>query len=93
MNVAFSLGQGQVSPLIEGLQGFHIIKVTENYAQKNLELDDILQLGSRVTVRDFIGQGLLNQRQQAIIAQASQELVTELRTGRPFQIFENNLNW
>jgi len=93
LNVAFSLTQGQVSGLIEGLQGFQIIKITENYAERNLELHDIFQLGTRVTVRDYIGQGLLNQRQQAILAQASQELVTELRAGRSFQIIESNLNW
>jgi parvulin-like peptidyl-prolyl isomerase len=93
MNVAFSLRQGEVSRLIEGIQGFQIIKVTENYSVSSLQLDDIFQLGSRGTVREYIGQVLLAQRQQAILAQASQELVTELRAGRSFQIYENNLNW
>jgi parvulin-like peptidyl-prolyl isomerase len=93
LNVAFSLTQGQVSGLIEGLQGFQIIKVTENYAERSLQLDDIFQLGTRITVREYIGQALLTQRQQAILTQASQELVTELRAGRTFQVFENNLNW
>jgi len=93
MNIAFSLNQGQVSGLIEGLQGFQIIKITENYEERRLELHDIFQLGTRVTVREYIGQALLAQKQQAILAQASQELVTELRAGRSFQIFENNLNW
>jgi parvulin-like peptidyl-prolyl isomerase len=94
MNVAFSMRQGEVSRLIEGVQGFQIIKITENYAVKNLELDDIIQLGTRVTVREYIRQGLLSQRQEAVVTQASQELVTELRAGRgAFQVFENNLNW
>jgi len=94
MDIAFRLSQGQVSGLIEGIQGFQIIKVTENYSQKNLELYDIIQLGTNITVRDYIGQFLLNQRQQAVITQASNELLTELRAGgRSFQIFENNLNW
>jgi parvulin-like peptidyl-prolyl isomerase len=93
MNTAFSLQQGQVSRVIEGIQGFQIIKITENYAVRNLEMDDILQLGTRITVREYIGQMMLNQRQQAIFAQASQELVTELRAGRSFQVIENNLNW
>ncbi|MCL2229534.1 MAG: peptidylprolyl isomerase [Treponema sp.] len=93
LDAAFALRQGQVSRLIEGVQGFQIIKVTENYASRQLELTDILQLGTRITVRDYIGQMLLSQRQQAILAQASQELVSELRTGRSFQVFENNINW
>ncbi|MCL2442785.1 MAG: peptidylprolyl isomerase [Treponema sp.] len=93
MDAAFSLRQGQVSRLIEGQQGFQIIKVTENYAVRNLELNDIMQLGTRITVREYLGQLMLNQRQQAILAQASQELVSELRTGRSFQVFENNIRW
>jgi parvulin-like peptidyl-prolyl isomerase len=93
MDTAFNLRQGQVSRLIEGQQGYQIIKITENYAGKQLELTDILQFGTRITVRDYIGQGLLNQRQQAVLKQASEEIVRDLRSGRTFQIFENNINW
>jgi len=93
MDIAFNLRQGQVSRLIEGQQAFQIIKITENYAVRNLELNDIFQLGTRITVREYIGQLMLNQRQQGAVAQASQELVSELRTGRSFQIMENNIRW
>jgi len=94
MDAAFNLRQGQVSGVIEGVQGFQIIKVTENYAVRNLELDDLVQLGTRITVREYIGQLMLTQRQQAILAQASQELVTEMRAGRgAFTINENNIRW
>jgi len=93
IDTAFSLKQGQVSKLIEGQQGFQIIKVTENYASKQLELSDILQFGTRVTVRDYIGQGLLNQRQQAVLKQASEEIVKDLRSGKTFKVFEENINW
>ena len=93
MDVAFALRQGQVSSLIEGLQGFQIIKVTENYAHKNLELNDIVQPGARITVREYIRQFLFSQRQQAMIAQATQEIITELKQGRTFTIMENNIRW
>jgi hypothetical protein len=36
---------------------------------------------------------MLSQRQQAILTQASQEIIAELRSGRTFQVMENNLNW
>jgi len=91
MNVAFNLRLGQVSRLIEGLQGFQIIKVTETYASRQLELTDIIQLGTNTTVRNYIGQLMLNQRQQVVLARASQELVDELRSSGSFQIFENNI--
>ncbi|MCL2243830.1 MAG: peptidyl-prolyl cis-trans isomerase [Treponema sp.] len=93
IDIAFSLRQGEVSRLIEGIQGFQIIKVTENHAMRNLELDDIAQLGTRITVRQYIGQTMLNQRQQAVLTQATQELTTELRAGRTFQVFDNNIRW
>ena len=45
-----------------------------------------------MTVRDYIGNVMLQKRQQDIIAQASQELITELRAnGKTFQVFDKNL--
>jgi len=93
ITTAFNLKQGDVSKLMEGVRGYQIIKVTETYAQKNLELDDIFQLGSRMTVRNYIGNSLLQERQMEALKKATEELVTELRAGKTFQIFERNLNW
>jgi len=92
-NTAFRLRQGEVSGLIEGQLGYQIIKITETYTMRNLELEDIFQLGSRMTVRDYIGGTMLQRRQMEVLAQASQELVAELRAGRTFQIFDRNLTW
>jgi parvulin-like peptidyl-prolyl isomerase len=93
MNIAFSLKQGEISRLIEGPRGYQIIKVTETYEQKNLDLDDVVQPGSRITVREYIGNTLLQERQQEVIEKATEELVTELRRGNSFQVFENNITW
>jgi parvulin-like peptidyl-prolyl isomerase len=93
INVAFSLKQGEVSKLMEGARGYQIIKISETYAQKNLELDDIYQLGTRMTVRDYIGNVMLQERQMKVLSEATQELVAELRAGKTFQVFERNLVW
>ena len=93
INTAFSLKQGEVSKLMEGQMGYQIIKITETYAMKSLELDDIFQPGSRMTVRDYIGNSLLQERQMEALQQATQELVAELRAGKTFQILERNLTW
>ena len=93
INTAFNLKQGEVSKLIEGNPGYQIIKITENYSMKNLELDDIIQPGSSIRVRDYIKQALMNERQQSILAKASEELISDLRKGNPFRVYENNLNW
>jgi parvulin-like peptidyl-prolyl isomerase len=93
INTAFNLKQGEVSKMIEGQRGYQILKITETYSMKSLELNDIFQLGSRVTVRDYIGNALLQERQMEALAKATQELVTELRAGKTFQVFEKNLTW
>ena len=92
-NTAFRLKQGEVSGLIEGQIAYQIIKITEAYTMRNLELEDIFQLGSRMTVRDYIGGTMLQRRQMEVLTQASQELVAELRAGRTFQVFDRNLTW
>jgi parvulin-like peptidyl-prolyl isomerase len=94
INAAFSLKQGEVSQVIEGIQGYQIIKITQTLPMKALELDEIIDPGTpRVTVRQFIGTNLLQQRQQETVLKATQELITELRTGNSFQVMDNNLNW
>jgi parvulin-like peptidyl-prolyl isomerase len=93
IKTASGLKQGEVSKLIEGVRAYYIIKVTETHEMKTLELDDIFQLGTRITVREYIGNVLLQKRQQDILAQASQELIAELRAGKTFQVFEKNLAW
>jgi parvulin-like peptidyl-prolyl isomerase len=93
VNAAFTIRQGEVSGLIESVRGFEIIKVTETYEQKNLELTDIAQLGTSVTVREYIANTMLQQRQAQAFETAQRELITELRQGgNSFQVFENNLS-
>ncbi|MDR3130415.1 MAG: peptidyl-prolyl cis-trans isomerase [Treponema sp.] len=90
LEAAFKLKQGEVSPLVETSRGFFIIKVTETYEMKPLNLDDIAQPGSQTTVRQFIGSRLEQER----LLQASQELVDELRKQAALiKIYDNNLNW
>ncbi|MDR2518438.1 MAG: peptidyl-prolyl cis-trans isomerase [Spirochaetaceae bacterium] len=93
MDTAFALRQGEVSRLVEGPAAFYIVKVIESHEQKNLSLDDIFQLGSPMTVREYIGGAMFQERRQAALKQASDELIQELRRGNPFQIMESNLNW
>lgn len=92
INSAFSLKQGEISKMMEGPRSYQMIKITETYVQKNLELDDIFDLSTRMTVRDYIRTSILTERQQGAIEQATQEIVADLRKGTPYQIIDANLN-
>jgi parvulin-like peptidyl-prolyl isomerase len=93
MNTAFSLRQGAVSRIIEGPNAYHVLKVKENYPMKILELDDIMQIGSKETVRNNITSFLTQAREAEALEKAYSELTAELRKGNPFRIFGENLNW
>ncbi|MDR0450346.1 MAG: SurA N-terminal domain-containing protein [Treponema sp.] len=102
IDTAFSLKQGEVSKLIENTRAYQIFKITESYEKKDLELDDLYQLGGirtaegqivNWTVKDYLYNGLLQQRQAEALQKATQELVVELRRGNPFTIDEKLLNW
>ena len=93
INIAFGLSQGQVSGVIEGIPGFQIIKITETYVQKNLELNDIFQPGRRETVREYIRALMMQQKQAEAFERATTELFTELRAEKTFEVFERNLPW
>lgn len=90
LEAAFGLKQGEVSRLIETPRGFFILKVTETYEMKALALDDIAQLGNPMTLRQFIGARLEQER----LLQSSQQMVEDLRKqAAVIKIYDNNLNW
>ena len=92
--IAFSLKQGEVSPLIENDLAYQFIKVTEFLPQKALELDDPMDPANPVTVRQYIRQGIMTERFQAAVDQALKELIDDLRKSRnAVTIYEQYLNW
>jgi len=89
-DTAFSLKQGEVSKVIEGINGYQIIKITEKYPSYIYELGDTIP-GKYITLKDYIKNNLLQERKNEAHARATKELVDELRKGNPFSIDEKNL--
>jgi len=94
VNTAFSLRQGDVSKLLEGNDGFYIIKVIETYRAKVLSLDDIYNLEDprAATVRQAISAAELQRRFMAALQQATEELVVDLRKKGSVQIMDDVYN-
>jgi parvulin-like peptidyl-prolyl isomerase len=90
---AMPLGENTVSGVIEGRQGFFIIKVTRKYPQENLTLDGVYRWGSSATVRDMIQSQLMQRSFANGAAVVTNTLAEELRKEASVEIHEEFLLW
>jgi hypothetical protein len=90
---ALPLAENSVSGVIEGRQGFFIIKVTRKYPQENLGLDGIYRWGSPATVRDLIRSQLMQRALANGAAVVTNTLAEELRKEASVEIHEEFLLW
>jgi hypothetical protein len=90
---AMPLAEGKVSGVIEGRQGFFIIKVSAKFPQVNLELGDPYRLGNSATVRDMISSQLMQQALTEGAAVVTNTLAEDLRKEGSVEIHEDFLVW
>jgi predicted metal-dependent hydrolase len=90
---ALPLEENAVSGVIEGRQGFFIIKITRKYRQANLTLDDVYRWGNPTTVREMIKAQLLQRVLTSGAALITNTLAEELRKEGSVEIDTNYLSW
>ncbi|MDC7125381.1 MAG: peptidylprolyl isomerase [Spirochaetales bacterium] len=88
----FELSVGEVSGVIKSNLGYHIVKVTEYREAKILSLDDPVMPGTDQTVREYIAQRLISQKQNEAVSNALNEIVADLKKDADVKIFEENIN-
>lgn len=88
-----ALQQNELSGVLESSIGFHIVKITDRRRPRLLDIDDPLLPGQKLTVRQQITQYIMNQKQQAAIQQALDEIISDLRSEAEIRIVENNISW
>ncbi len=78
-NNMFKMPVNKISKVLVSNSGYHILKITEKLEPKLLKLDDPIAPGNKLTVREYIKDGLLQEKQQEVLAKALKEINEELR--------------
>jgi len=78
-NNMFKLPVNEISKVLVSNSGYHILKITEKLEPKLLKLDDPIAPGNKLSVRDYIKDGLLQEKQQEVLAKALKEINSELK--------------
>ncbi len=78
-NKMFQLDKNEISGVLESNSGFHILKITERLEAKLLSLDDKITPDNTILVRDYIKDGILQEKQQQALERALGEINLELR--------------
>ncbi|AHH05310.1 Basic membrane protein [Borrelia miyamotoi FR64b] len=87
----FKLSKGDISQPISSKEGFHIVKITEAYSQRFLDLKDKISPNVDMTVKDAIKNNMINVNQQKIVAKVQQEIYDKLNKSASIQILDSSL--
>ena len=80
LNELFGRSVGYISELNETKSDFQFYAVRQKYAAKMLAIGDVVQPETTITVYDYIKQNLTNQKQQAALLKAVNDLTKSLDT-------------
>lgn len=95
----FNQNEGFVSDLQETEQDYRFISVIKKYQAKMLGIGDIVQPDTTITVYDYIKNNLTQQKQQAYVTNAAQEISKSLNTAENVELkktgvaLEKLLDW
>ena len=85
----FTKNVDYVSEITSTADDFQFYIIRNKYGAKMLELSDVVQPDSTMTIYEYIRQNLTAQQQNQFMAQAAQDLTKELRTSSNFQMVKS----
>lgn len=80
MNEIFEHSVGYASEVMDGGNNWQFFVILDKYSAKMLKLNDIVEPGSKLTVREYIKGNLTNQKQAQFMQKAAQDMVKSLNT-------------
>lgn len=87
----FKIGEGARSQVLKSNYGYHIVEVIEKFPFTVLTLTDKIPPQRVISVRDYISEGLLQQKNEAVFETATQEAIAKLKGEAEIKIYEENL--
>jgi len=78
-NRLFKLSVNEISGVLESNTGFHIVKITEKIEPRLLSLNDKITPDNSLLVKDYIRDGIIQEKQQIALSKAIKEINIELR--------------
>ncbi len=78
-NKMFEMEKNEISGVMESRSGYHILKITDKREARLLSLDDTVTPDNPMLVKEYIKEGILQERQQLALQKALDEINNELR--------------
>ena len=89
MKEIFKLKIGQLSDVVDGVQGYHIFKMVDYRPAKTLTLDDYIDLNNEITVRDYIAATIKSSLYTSAFNQAYVQLLNDLKNDAEINYYNN----
>jgi hypothetical protein len=92
-NAAFGLKKGQITDIVEGESGFHILLAEQVYPAHQLGLNEAVSLTQTATVFDYVKQSIYNEKVNGAVESMLNKLVDSVRAKSKIKTKPELLNW
>jgi parvulin-like peptidyl-prolyl isomerase len=92
-NAALGLKKGEISTLLEGPTGYHVLMAVEVYPKKQLELNDPIAIDQKGSVYEYLANLMYTEKANGAVQTMLNDLVKELRAKAKIKVKSELLAW